>query len=109
MGVELGQVCAFFSIFSTMVGTIEIARMLPEPTMREKVLASARELLCAAFDFWSRIGSGTDANAVTTGKSRSAVLKCCKKSNARIEGAVGSCSGRMVGKPEVTVAQNIGS
>jgi len=36
---------AFFSIFSTMVGAIEIARMLPEPTMREKVLASARDLL----------------------------------------------------------------
>jgi len=36
---------AFFSIFSTIVGAIEIARMLPEPAMREKVLASARELL----------------------------------------------------------------
>jgi TetR/AcrR family transcriptional repressor of nem operon len=31
---------AFFSIFSTMVGAIEIARMLPEPAMREKVLAA---------------------------------------------------------------------
>ena len=36
---------AFFSIFSTMVGAIEIARMLPEPAMREKVLAIAREFL----------------------------------------------------------------
>ena len=40
---------AFFSIFSTMVGAIEIARMLPEPTMREKVLASARDLLLRSF------------------------------------------------------------
>jgi TetR/AcrR family transcriptional repressor of nem operon len=42
---------AFSSLFSTMVGAIEIARMLPEPAMREKVLASAKkpslaELLC---------------------------------------------------------------
>jgi TetR/AcrR family transcriptional repressor of nem operon len=40
---------AFFSIFSTMVGAIEIARMLPEPAMREKVLASARDLLLRCF------------------------------------------------------------
>jgi TetR/AcrR family transcriptional regulator, transcriptional repressor for nem operon len=40
---------AFFSIFSTMVGAIEIARMLPEPAMREKVLASARDLLLRSF------------------------------------------------------------
>ena len=40
---------AFFSIFSTMVGAVEIARMLPEPAMREKVLASARELLLRSF------------------------------------------------------------
>ena len=40
---------AFFSIFSTMVGAIEIARMLPEPVMREKVLASARDLLLGSF------------------------------------------------------------
>jgi len=40
---------AFFSIFSTMVGAIEIARMLPEPGMREKVLASARDLLLRSF------------------------------------------------------------
>ena len=40
---------AFFSIFSTMVGAIEIARMLPEPAMREKVLASARNLLLRSF------------------------------------------------------------
>jgi TetR/AcrR family transcriptional repressor of nem operon len=40
---------AFFSIFSTMVGAIEIARMLPEPGMREMVLASAREFLLRSF------------------------------------------------------------
>jgi TetR/AcrR family transcriptional repressor of nem operon len=40
---------AFFSIFSTMVGAIEIARILPEPVMREKVLASARELLLRSY------------------------------------------------------------
>src|SRR5271163_1595545 len=40
---------AFFSIFSTMVGAMEIARMLPEPAMREKVLSSARDLLLRSF------------------------------------------------------------
>ena len=40
---------AFFSIFSTMIGATEIARILPEPTMREKVLASARDLLLRSF------------------------------------------------------------
>jgi TetR/AcrR family transcriptional repressor of nem operon len=40
---------AFFSIFSTMVGAVEIARMLPEPVIREKVLASARDLLLRSF------------------------------------------------------------
>ena len=40
---------AFFSIFSTMVGAVEIARMLPEPAMREKVLGSAKELLLRSF------------------------------------------------------------
>jgi TetR/AcrR family transcriptional repressor of nem operon len=40
---------AFFSIFSTMIGAIEIARMLPELAMREKVLACAREFLLRSF------------------------------------------------------------
>jgi TetR/AcrR family transcriptional repressor of nem operon len=40
---------AFFSIFSTMMGATEIARMLPEPAMREKVLASARDFLLRSF------------------------------------------------------------
>lgn len=40
---------AFFVIFSTMAGAIEIARMLPKPAMREKVLASARDFLLRSF------------------------------------------------------------
>jgi TetR/AcrR family transcriptional repressor of nem operon len=40
---------AFFTIFSTMVGAIEIARMLPEPAMREKVLSAARDFLLSSF------------------------------------------------------------
>jgi TetR/AcrR family transcriptional repressor of nem operon len=40
---------AFFSIFSTMIGAIDIARLLPEPAMREKVLASARDFLLGSF------------------------------------------------------------
>src|ERR1700761_624158 len=40
---------AFFSIFSTMIGAIEIARMLPEPAMREKVLTNARDFLLRSF------------------------------------------------------------
>ncbi|HEY4359065.1 MAG TPA: TetR/AcrR family transcriptional regulator [Acidobacteriaceae bacterium] len=41
---------AFFAIFSTMIGAIEIARMLPEPAMREKVLANTREFLLRSFE-----------------------------------------------------------
>lgn len=40
---------AFFAIFSTMIGAIEIARILPEPAMREKVLASARDFILQSF------------------------------------------------------------
>ena len=39
---------AFFSIFSTMIGAVEIARMLPEP-VRNKVLGSAQDLLLRSF------------------------------------------------------------
>jgi TetR/AcrR family transcriptional repressor of nem operon len=39
----------FFVIFSTMIGAIEIARMLPEPAMREKVLTNARDFLLHSF------------------------------------------------------------
>jgi TetR/AcrR family transcriptional regulator, transcriptional repressor for nem operon len=40
---------AFFVIFSTMIGAVEIARMLPEPAMRENVLTSARDFLLRSF------------------------------------------------------------
>lgn len=40
---------AFFVIFSTMIGAIQIARILPDRAMREKVLAVAREFLLASF------------------------------------------------------------
>jgi TetR/AcrR family transcriptional repressor of nem operon len=40
---------AFFAIFSTMIGVVEIARLLPDPAMREKVLGNARDFLLRAF------------------------------------------------------------
>lgn len=40
---------AFFAIFSTMIGAIELARVLPEPVMRAKVLDSARDFLLSSF------------------------------------------------------------
>jgi TetR/AcrR family transcriptional repressor of nem operon len=39
---------AFFAIFSTMTGAVEIARMLPDP-IREKVLKSAQDFLLRSF------------------------------------------------------------
>ncbi|MGA7400815.1 MAG: TetR/AcrR family transcriptional regulator [Candidatus Sulfotelmatobacter sp.] len=40
---------AFFAIFSTIIGAIEIARLLPDLAMRAKVLASARDFLLRSF------------------------------------------------------------
>ena len=40
---------SFFAIFSTMIGAIEIARMLPDPAIREKVLGSARDFFLRSF------------------------------------------------------------
>jgi TetR/AcrR family transcriptional repressor of nem operon len=40
---------AFFAIFSTMIGAIQIARLLPDPAMRKKVLGNAREFLLRSF------------------------------------------------------------
>ena len=40
---------AFFAIFSTMIGAVEIARILPARAMREKVLAATREFLLRSF------------------------------------------------------------
>jgi TetR/AcrR family transcriptional repressor of nem operon len=44
-----GQEWAFFAIFSTMIGAIEIARLLPDPAIREKALGSARDFLLRGF------------------------------------------------------------
>jgi TetR/AcrR family transcriptional regulator, transcriptional repressor for nem operon len=40
---------AFFAIFSTMIGAIEIARLLPDSVIREKVLGSTRDFLLRSF------------------------------------------------------------
>jgi TetR/AcrR family transcriptional repressor of nem operon len=40
---------AFFVIFSMMIGAVEIARMMPDRTAKEKVLASTREFLLHSF------------------------------------------------------------
>ncbi|HWB85052.1 MAG TPA: TetR/AcrR family transcriptional regulator [Bryobacteraceae bacterium] len=40
---------AFFVIFSTMIGAVEIARMLPDRAVREKVLAGTRDFLLRSF------------------------------------------------------------
>ena len=40
---------AFFAIFSTIIGAIEIARLLPDPAIRDNVLASARDFLLRSF------------------------------------------------------------
>jgi TetR/AcrR family transcriptional repressor of nem operon len=40
---------AFFAIFSTMIGAVEIARMLPDPATREKVLGNTRDFLLGSF------------------------------------------------------------
>jgi TetR/AcrR family transcriptional regulator, transcriptional repressor for nem operon len=40
---------AFFAIFSTLIGAIEIARLQADPAMRGKVLSSARDFLLRSF------------------------------------------------------------
>jgi TetR/AcrR family transcriptional repressor of nem operon len=40
---------AFFAIFSTMIGAVGIARMLPDLETREKVLGSTRDFLLGSF------------------------------------------------------------
>jgi len=40
---------AFFAIFSTMIGAIEIARLLPDPAMQKKVLGNVRDFLLRSF------------------------------------------------------------
>ena len=41
--------CAFFVIFSTMIGAVEIARILLDRAMQEKVLAGAKDFLLRSF------------------------------------------------------------
>ncbi len=40
---------AFFAIFSTMTGAVEIARLLPDSSAQEKVLAAAKDFLLRSF------------------------------------------------------------
>jgi TetR/AcrR family transcriptional repressor of nem operon len=40
---------AYFIIFSTMIGAIQIARIQPDPATREKVLSTARDFLLSTF------------------------------------------------------------
>jgi TetR/AcrR family transcriptional repressor of nem operon len=40
---------AFLAIFSTMIGAIAMARILPDPAMRKTVLANARDFLLRSF------------------------------------------------------------
>jgi TetR/AcrR family transcriptional repressor of nem operon len=40
---------AFFAIFSTLIGAIAIARILPDQAARSKLLASARDFLLRSF------------------------------------------------------------
>jgi TetR/AcrR family transcriptional repressor of nem operon len=40
---------AFLAIFSTMIGAVALARLLPDRAVREKVLASARDFLLRSF------------------------------------------------------------
>ncbi len=40
---------AFFAIFSTMIGAVAIARILPDGTARAGVLAAARDFLLRSF------------------------------------------------------------
>jgi TetR/AcrR family transcriptional repressor of nem operon len=40
---------AFFLIFSTMIGSIEIARMIPDPDARKQILSNTRDFLLGSF------------------------------------------------------------
>jgi TetR/AcrR family transcriptional repressor of nem operon len=40
---------AFFAIFSTMIGAVEIARLIPDPAARDKVLGNAKDFLLGNF------------------------------------------------------------
>ena len=40
---------AFFAIFSTMLGAIELGRMMPDQAARQRILATARDFLFDSF------------------------------------------------------------
>lgn len=40
---------AYLVIFSTMIGALQIARIQPDPTVREKVLSTAKDFLLDSF------------------------------------------------------------
>ncbi len=40
---------AFFLIFSNMIGAIEMARMMPDPAARQRILTHTRDFLLASF------------------------------------------------------------
>jgi TetR/AcrR family transcriptional regulator, transcriptional repressor for nem operon len=40
---------AFFVIFSTMIGAIEMARMMPDPAARQRILTQTRDFLLKSF------------------------------------------------------------
>jgi TetR/AcrR family transcriptional regulator, transcriptional repressor for nem operon len=61
---------AFFVIFSTMIGAVEIARILPGRAAQEKVLASARNFLLRRAQFSSR-GRSRSAHSYPDGVSMS--------------------------------------
>jgi TetR/AcrR family transcriptional regulator, transcriptional repressor for nem operon len=46
---------AFFVIFSTMIGAIEFARMMPDAAVRKRVLANTRDFLLHSFDTGARV------------------------------------------------------
>jgi TetR/AcrR family transcriptional repressor of nem operon len=45
---------AFFVIFSTMLGAIEFARMMPDAAARQRVLTNTRDFLLHSFDTGER-------------------------------------------------------
>ena len=58
---------AFFAIFSTMIGAVAIARLLPDRTMREKVWRAQEISSCAASNLrntGSRVDQSVDRGEI---------------------------------------------
>jgi TetR/AcrR family transcriptional regulator, transcriptional repressor for nem operon len=45
---------AFFAIFSSMIGAVEMARIIPDPAARKKILESTRDFLLRSFEVGTR-------------------------------------------------------